>query len=80
MRYGMPGYLRDGEVEIGFATQRAFVSFYVLRKAALAANADRLRGLSVGKGCVRYERPDQIEPDVVRALLRATVADTGPIC
>jgi len=27
MRNGMPGYLRDGVVEIGFASQKATISF-----------------------------------------------------
>ena len=80
MRYGMPGYLRDGVVEIGFASQKSYISFYVLRQAALEAGAGQLGGLSVGKGCVRFRRPDQIDPDLVRALLNATVTDSGPIC
>ena len=80
MRYGMPGYLRNGVVELGFASQKATISFYVLRTAALASQRDRLTGLSVGKGCIRFRRLDQIDSEVVRALLRATVAGTGPVC
>ena len=79
MRYGMPGYERDGAVEIGFASQKRYVSFYVLRQAALDANRDRLAGLSVGKGCVRFRRAGDVEEDTVRALLAATVADDGSI-
>lgn len=80
MRYGMPSYLRDGEVEIAFANQKAHISFYVLRQDALAANMARLGGLSLGKGCIRYRRPDQIDPHAIRALLGSTAASTGPIC
>jgi uncharacterized protein YdhG (YjbR/CyaY superfamily) len=80
MRYGMPAYLRGGEVEVGFASRKRYLSLYVLREAALEAGADRLAGLSVGKGCIRFPRPEQIDPALVRALLRATVADDGPIC
>ena len=80
MRYGMPGYVRDGAVEVGFASQKAYISLYVLRQAALQATADRLGGLSLGKGCIRFRRADQIDPEVVRALLRATLVDTGPLC
>jgi uncharacterized protein YdhG (YjbR/CyaY superfamily) len=80
MRHGMPAYLRGGEVEVGFASQKRYLSLYVLRQAALEANAGRLAGLSVGKGCIRFARPEQIDPAVVRALLRATAADDGPIC
>ncbi len=80
MRYGMPSYLRDDAVEIAFASQKAYISLYILRQAALDANADRLAGLSTGKGCIRFRRPDQIDPDTVRALLSATVTDPGAIC
>lgn len=80
MRYGIPSYLRLGEVEIGFANHKAYISLYVLRRDALEANAARLEGLSVGKGSIRFRRPDQIDPQTVRALLSSTAAGTGPIC
>jgi uncharacterized protein YdhG (YjbR/CyaY superfamily) len=80
MQHGMPSYLRDGAMEVAFASQRAYISLYILRQPAVAANRDALAGLSVGKGCIRFRTPAQIAPDTVRALLRATVADTGPIC
>lgn len=81
MRYGMPSYSRDGTtVEVAFASQKNYVSFYVLRESVLKANAHLLDGLSVGKGCIRYKRPEQIDPTVVRALLAGSATDTGPIC
>jgi uncharacterized protein YdhG (YjbR/CyaY superfamily) len=80
MNHGMPAYLRGDVVEVGFASQRRYISLYVLREAALQANARRLDGLSVGKGCIRFRGLDQIDPGTVRAVLRATVIDTGPIC
>ncbi len=76
----MPAYLRDDAVEVAFASQKAYISLYILRQAALNANAQRLGGLSVGKGCVRFRRPEQVDPTTVRALLHATVSDSGPIC
>ena len=80
MRHGMPSYVRDDAIEVAFASQKASITLYILRQAALAANADRLTGLSVGKGAIRFRRPDQIDPITVCELLRATVADGGPIC
>jgi uncharacterized protein YdhG (YjbR/CyaY superfamily) len=80
IRNGMPSYLRAGAIEVAFASQKSYISLYILRRAALDANSERLAGLSVGKGCIRYRRPDQIDPATVRALLGATTADSGPIC
>src|SRR5262245_15233923 len=68
MRHGMPGYERNGAVEISFASQKRYVSFYVLRQAALNANRDRLAGLSVGKGCIRFRGADDVDEETVRAL------------
>jgi uncharacterized protein YdhG (YjbR/CyaY superfamily) len=80
MAYGMPAYLRDGVAEVSFASQKAHISLYVLRRHALEANAERLAGLSLGKGCVRFARPEQVDPAVVRELLKAAATDSGPIC
>lgn len=80
MRYGMPSYLRSDAVEVAFASQKSHISLYILRQAALAAGAEQLAQLSVGKGCIRFRSPEQIDPATVRALLSATAADSGPIC
>jgi uncharacterized protein YdhG (YjbR/CyaY superfamily) len=54
MKYGMPGYWRgpvqSGELEIGFAAQKQYLSFYVLRTDVMAAHLDRLGGLDLGRG------------------------------
>lgn len=80
MEYGMPSYSRNGSVEVAFASQKNYISLYVLRESVVRANAQLLDGLSVGKGCIRYRRPDQIDPGAVRALMAATVSDAGPVC
>src|SRR5262245_3468025 len=70
IRHGTPAYVRDDMVEVSFASQKNYISLYT----------DQLGGLSVGKSCIRFRRLEQIDPTTVRALLRATVTDTGPIC
>jgi uncharacterized protein YdhG (YjbR/CyaY superfamily) len=80
MSYGMPSYARNDVVEVGFASQKRYISLYVLRPAALQASSARLAGLSVGKGCIRFRRPEQIDPELVRDLLAATLVDGGSIC
>jgi uncharacterized protein YdhG (YjbR/CyaY superfamily) len=53
MRDRMPGYVRGDEVEIGFAAQKRYLSFYVTRTDVIAADRGRLAGPGLGKGCVR---------------------------
>src|SRR5829696_6380888 len=59
MEYGMPSYSKNGTVEIGFNSQKNYISFYVLKKEVLDRYRDQLK--DVGKGCIRYRRPDQID-------------------
>jgi uncharacterized protein YdhG (YjbR/CyaY superfamily) len=84
MKYGMPGYWRgpaaEGEGEIGFAAQKQYLSFYVVRTDVMAAHRNRLAGLSVGKGCIRYRGPEQLDTEVVRSILEMTAGTRGPIC
>ena len=82
MDYGGPSYKRNGEVEVGFASQKHFIGLYILRTDVMAPHRDQLtgKGISVGKGAIRYSKPERIDFDVVKRMLRATVESTGPIC
>ena len=85
MRYGMPGYERDGAVEVGFASQRQYLSLYVTRTDVIDAFRPELRAAlpskgAIGKGCIRYRRPDQLDLELVGRMLDATAASRGPVC
>jgi uncharacterized protein YdhG (YjbR/CyaY superfamily) len=80
MHYGMPSYRRDGEVEVSFGMRARYLSLYVLKQPVLNAHRSDLAGLSVGKGCIRYRRPDQIDWSVVASLLADTRASPTGIC
>ncbi len=82
MEYGMPVYTRNGVAEVGFASQKHFIALYILRTDVMAAHRERLavRGVSLGKGCIRYSKPERIDFEVVESLLRATVESTGTVC
>ncbi|OEU91598.1 hypothetical protein DB35_09425 [Streptomyces abyssalis] len=80
MAYGMPVYERDGSGEVAFAGQKQYISFYLMRSDVRAAFAERLAGHDMGKGCLRFKKPELIDFDLVRDLLRATAAERGKIC
>jgi uncharacterized protein YdhG (YjbR/CyaY superfamily) len=80
MAYGMPSYLRAGRPEVSFAKQARYLSVYILREAVLEAHRSRLVGLDVGKGVIRYRRPDQLDWVIVADLLRDTAAADGEVC
>ena len=82
MAYGGPTYSRDGEVEVGFASQKNFIGLYILRTDVMNAHKEQLKtkGVSPGKGVIRYSKPEKIDFNVVESMLRATVESTGPVC
>jgi uncharacterized protein YdhG (YjbR/CyaY superfamily) len=82
MRYGGPSYSRNGEVEVGFASQKNFIGLYILRLDVLNAHRDllKVKGVSVGKGVIRYSKPERIDFKVVEMMLKATHKSTGVIC
>ncbi len=81
MEYGMPSYKRKGgEIEVAFASQKNYISFYVLKEDVLNQHREALAGLSLGKGCIRYKKPEQIDFTVVEQLLTASRQSDSEIC
>ena len=82
MEYGGPCYSRNGEVEVGFASQKNFIGLYILRTDVMNTHKDQLKGKGVtfGKGCIRYSKPERIDFNVVEKMLRATVESEGEVC
>jgi uncharacterized protein YdhG (YjbR/CyaY superfamily) len=79
MAHGMPGYARDGTVEVGFNSQKQYVSVYALRRDVM----ERHRGempLGTGKGCNRFRTPEVIDWRLLEALFAETAASTGDVC
>jgi uncharacterized protein YdhG (YjbR/CyaY superfamily) len=80
MRYGMPAYSRDGQVEVTFGKQADYLSLYILKQPVFEAHRGALAGLSLGKGCIRYRRPEQIDWIVVSSLFADTRKSASDIC
>ena len=74
MDYGMPCYARDGVVEVAFASQKGYISLYILKHAVVKANKVALAGADVGKGCIKYSKPDKMNFEVIAKLLQDTAA------
>jgi uncharacterized protein YdhG (YjbR/CyaY superfamily) len=78
IRHGMPSYVRDGEPELSFASQKQYLSLYVQRPDVLDRHRDALAHLDVGRSCIRYRRVEQIDHDLVRTLLADTAVRPDP--
>ncbi|MFJ8437066.1 DUF1801 domain-containing protein [Kitasatospora sp. NPDC094019] len=80
MAYGMPVYERNGVAEIAFASQKQYISFYLMRADVREIFADRLAAQDMGKGCLRFREPQAVDLALLRDLLRATAARPGAAC
>ncbi|MFB7719557.1 iron chaperone [Nocardia sp. NPDC056100] len=80
MAYGMPTYERGGVAEIAFASQKQYISFYLMRSDVRDAFGEQLTRQDMGKGCLRFRKPETIDFALLRDLLEATAAGPGPIC
>ncbi len=78
--YGGPVYQRNGAIEVGFFSQKHFIGLYILKQEALIPHKHLLKGISVGKGVIRYTNLGKINFDVIKILLDATCNLDGPVC
>jgi len=68
MDYGMPTYQKDGKMVTAFNSQKGYIAFYA-GETAIKAHKAELGGISCGKSCIRYTKPEKIDFAVVRSLL-----------
>ena len=80
MEYGMPSYKKDGQVEVAFASQKNYISLYILKEEVLNRHREKLKGLSLGKGCIRYTKPEKIDYKIVEQLLADSFQSDSEIC
>jgi uncharacterized protein YdhG (YjbR/CyaY superfamily) len=70
MEYGMPIYRRSPTEGVAFASQRRYVSVYPGVEVLTAFRRD-LIGHDVGKGCIRFPSPEQIDWALVERIFKA---------
>ena len=82
MDYGMPCYKKNGTVEVAFASQKNYISLYILKQDVMNTHKELLllKGASLGKGCIRYSKPEKMDFEVVKKLLVGTVKSANEIC
>jgi len=82
--YGRPTYSCNGEAEVGFASQKHFIGLYTRRVRTDGMRAHRellnVKGVSMGKGALRYSKPEHIDFNVVESMLCATQESEGQVC
>ena len=80
MRYGGPCYEKNNIAEAGFASQKHFIGVYILKTDVMEKYKGELKGVSTGKGCIRFTNPEKIDFSVVQKMLAGTFLSTYKIC
>ena len=80
MRYGMPSYGKNEMVEVAFNSQKNYIALYILKTEVVKKHREDLKGISVGKGCIRYTKSEKIDFAVVRKMLSDTRSTDQPVC
>jgi uncharacterized protein YdhG (YjbR/CyaY superfamily) len=75
----MPGYKRNGSLELSFASQKQYIALYV-KPTVVDEFRGALRAASIGKSCIRFSKPEQIDFAVIAELLRRTEATPACSC
>ena len=72
MKYRMPTYEYGAGILCAFASQKRYMSLYLETEAVADHKAD-LKGLDVGKSCIRFRKLENLPVDTVRKMLQETV-------
>lgn len=70
MQYGMPTYSRNNVAAFAWNSQKNYISLYVNCDPKLAETfRPRFKQADIGKACIRFRKPADIDLDTVRDLL-----------
>jgi uncharacterized protein YdhG (YjbR/CyaY superfamily) len=79
MEYGIPGYKRNGSLEFSFGSQKQYIALYA-KPVLVDEFRAALEKAKIGKSCIRFHKPEDIDFPVIAKLLRRTVATPGCSC
>jgi hypothetical protein len=67
---------------VAFASQKNYISLYILKQDVMDAHREQVvgKGISFGKGCIRYTKPERIDFKIVEQMFIATEKSNAPIC
>jgi len=80
IEYGVPGYKQKGVLEVSFASRKQYIALYVLKKDIVDQFREKLSASSIGKGCIRFGNPNNIDFEVVAELLRRSTSSKSAPC
>lgn len=74
IHYKMLGFALDGDFVFHLNAQRHYVSLYAGDTAKIDPQGELLKGLSVGKGCVRFSKTKPVEGSRIGEFIQRAIA------
>ena len=69
--YGMPVYkTAAGDMMAAFASQKNYIGFYGCGTLLKQNYPEAAAKLDMGKGCIRFKKPEQVDLALIQQLLR----------
>ncbi len=76
MKHRLPFY-EIGEDSFAFAVQKHHISVYINQEDVITSYGARIGKHSRGKNCVRYSKPEHVNLEGLKELLRAVYGKSG---
>ena len=70
MLYGVPTFHINGQPLFALASQKDYISFYLMPKEMLSAFAHDLRTRNCGKSCIRFKRLEQEDMALLERIVK----------
>jgi uncharacterized protein YdhG (YjbR/CyaY superfamily) len=67
--YGMPVVKRGGVMTFAYASQKNYISLYGLGQVVIDRYKTQLKGVELGKGCIKYKKPDAIDFTLIETMM-----------
>ena len=79
MEYALPSYKRNGSPEFSFASRKQYIALYA-KPVLVNEFRSALGKAKIGKSCIRFHKPEDIDFAIIAQLLRRTKATPGCSC
>ena len=76
MLYRMPTYLL-AELWVSYKKQKKYFSLYLCHPEIIARHARVLEHLNVGKGCIRFQRIEELPAKAIKQILKESAKAAG---
>lgn len=74
IHYKMLGYALDGEYVFHLNAQKNYVSLYAGNTAKIDPDGELLKGLSIGKGCVRFSKSKPVAQTRIAEFIERAIS------